>query len=62
VNSIQDLQRQLRVINEQNKNLLRQLKQNQDITINESGQNVCNFNYNFKKKLSKIKTNHKIIL
>jgi len=52
VNSIQDLQRQLRVINEQNKNLLRQLKQNQDITINESGQNVCNFNYNFKKKLS----------
>jgi len=45
---IQDLQRQLRVLNEQNKNLRRQLKQNQNITIKESSQNVCNL-YNFEK-------------
>jgi hypothetical protein len=49
VNNVQDLQRQLRIINEQNKSLLKQLKQNQNITMEESNQDVCNFNIILKK-------------
>ena len=40
MNSMQDLRHQLRVMNERNKSLLKQLKQNQNNTIDESNQNV----------------------
>jgi len=41
---VQVLQRQLKVLSEQNKNLLKQLRQSQNISLEKSNQNVCNFN------------------
>jgi len=56
VASIQDLQRQLRIMNERNKDLLRQLKQQNQVIMEESNQNVCNFNIILKEICIKIKS------
>ena len=52
---MQDLRHQLRVMNEQNKSLLKQLKQNQNNTIEESNQNVQYMNLNTVLKKIRLK-------